>query len=238
MNKISNFFVKIGQGIKKGFFGLINWVKNTAWIQPLLIVGLIFGVILSIKPVTSWVSGLLNPDETYQFFDNHPAKLGKDGKPEDMSTEGTSIIIYYSKETVTDIAKDLDNLEHLNVKYHCIDVTGESYYDDADEIENYKKNLGDCFSQVEDEYNKIIAENNKLYSNTFSETSDSDNYVTFDDDTLSQLPLFVRYDNNKLMGVKYELTDPNGTEKNTKNILTRFFTGTTEDWGKKYPANY
>lgn len=37
MKKIGNFFAKIGQGIKKGFLGLISWIKNTAWIQPLLL---------------------------------------------------------------------------------------------------------------------------------------------------------------------------------------------------------
>ena len=78
MNKVGNFFVKIGQGIKKGFLGLIDWVKNTAWIQPLLIVGLIFGVILSIKPVISWVDGLLNPDQTYAFYNEHETEFSED----------------------------------------------------------------------------------------------------------------------------------------------------------------
>ena len=68
MKKVGNFFAKIGQGIKKGFLGLVNWIKNTAWIQPLLIVGLIFGVIMSIKPFVSWIGGVLNPDENYRFL--------------------------------------------------------------------------------------------------------------------------------------------------------------------------
>jgi len=38
------------------FFARIwGWIKETAWVQPLLIVGLIFGVIFSIPAITGWI---------------------------------------------------------------------------------------------------------------------------------------------------------------------------------------
>ena len=73
--KVGNFFVSIGRGIKKGFFGLINWIKTTAWIQPLLIVAVILGIILCIKPVGSLIGNLFNPDTTYQFYRQHTADM-------------------------------------------------------------------------------------------------------------------------------------------------------------------
>lgn len=45
LRAIGGFFAKIGR-----------WIRDTAWIQPLLIVGGIFAVIFSIPYITSWVS--------------------------------------------------------------------------------------------------------------------------------------------------------------------------------------
>ena len=44
LRAIGNFFVKIGR-----------WIKNTAWVQPLLIVGALFGVIFSISPIVKGI---------------------------------------------------------------------------------------------------------------------------------------------------------------------------------------
>ncbi|MCI6329311.1 MAG: hypothetical protein MR775_00585 [Erysipelotrichaceae bacterium] len=51
------------------FFAKIwNWIKDTAWVQPLLIVGLIFGVIFSIPSIVDGITNLVkqaNAAETY-----------------------------------------------------------------------------------------------------------------------------------------------------------------------------
>ena len=52
LRAIGNFFKKIGR-----------WIKDTAWIQPLLIVGGIFAIIFSIPYLTKWVKSWFN-DET------------------------------------------------------------------------------------------------------------------------------------------------------------------------------
>lgn len=46
LKSIGAFFVKIW-----------HWIKETAWVQPLLIVGAIFAVIFSIPYITEWVGG-------------------------------------------------------------------------------------------------------------------------------------------------------------------------------------
>ena len=51
------------------FFARIwTWIKETAWVQPLLIVGIIFAVIFSIPSITEWIQGIAdnaNSAETY-----------------------------------------------------------------------------------------------------------------------------------------------------------------------------
>ena len=41
------------------FVKIWDWIKETAWIQPLLIVGIVFGIIFSISPLVSWIQGIL-----------------------------------------------------------------------------------------------------------------------------------------------------------------------------------
>ena len=58
----------IGQFFAKIFGGLWNWIKETAWVQPLLIVGMIFAVIFSIPTISEWVQNVaesINSAETY-----------------------------------------------------------------------------------------------------------------------------------------------------------------------------
>jgi len=47
LKAIGAFFVRIGR-----------WIKDTAWVQPLLIVGAIFAVIFSIPSIVKWVEGI------------------------------------------------------------------------------------------------------------------------------------------------------------------------------------
>jgi hypothetical protein len=65
MKPIGRFFGKI-------FGGLWNWIKETAWVQPLLIVGTIFAIIFSIPTITEWVNGIAenfnSPESYYRNF--------------------------------------------------------------------------------------------------------------------------------------------------------------------------
>ncbi len=60
-------------GIGAIFVKIWSWIKETAWIQPLLIVGIIFGVIFSIPSVTGWIQGLADSatsaETYYKKFD-------------------------------------------------------------------------------------------------------------------------------------------------------------------------
>src|SRR5574344_2055947 len=58
------------------FIKLWNWIKETAWIQPLLIVGLVFALVFSISPFVNWINGL-NSDEssTVSYFEKYQYSL-------------------------------------------------------------------------------------------------------------------------------------------------------------------
>ena len=62
---IGGFFVKIGR-----------WIKDTAWIQPLLIVGGIFAIIFSIPYISKWVSSWFSDsNEAVAFYNKHKVSL-------------------------------------------------------------------------------------------------------------------------------------------------------------------
>lgn len=52
-----------------GFFVSIwRWIKETAWVQPLLIVGIIFGVIFSIPPIVSGINAIRDRNESAETY--------------------------------------------------------------------------------------------------------------------------------------------------------------------------
>lgn len=58
-----------------GFFAKIwRWIVETAWIQPLLIVGLIFGVIFSIPSISSWINEQSENKDKYAYYNKHTIK--------------------------------------------------------------------------------------------------------------------------------------------------------------------
>jgi hypothetical protein len=58
----------IGAFFGRVFGGIWHWIKETAWVQPLLIVGMIFSVIFSIPTISEWVQNIaesINSAESY-----------------------------------------------------------------------------------------------------------------------------------------------------------------------------
>ena len=48
-----------------------RWICETAWIQPLLIVGLIFAVVFSIPSISSWINDLSKSQSHYDFYNDN-----------------------------------------------------------------------------------------------------------------------------------------------------------------------
>ncbi|MCQ2795286.1 MAG: hypothetical protein MJ214_03675 [Bacilli bacterium] len=60
--------MKILKAIGGVFVKIWRWIKNTAWVQPLLIVGAIFGVIFSIPAISNGIQGLINGANSADTF--------------------------------------------------------------------------------------------------------------------------------------------------------------------------
>lgn len=77
LTAIGNFFKKIW-----------TWIKETAWVQPLLIVGLIFGVIFSIPSIVKGINELAaKKDNAINFYYNYQESLvgGKDSNADKLT---------------------------------------------------------------------------------------------------------------------------------------------------------
>lgn len=79
---------KIFKTIGRGFKAIWDWIKTTAWIQPLLIVALVFGVIFSISPLTELFKSWSNSDTAGEFYKDH--RKGFADLYSDIFTSGNS----------------------------------------------------------------------------------------------------------------------------------------------------
>jgi hypothetical protein len=76
LKAIGAFFVKIWR-----------WIKDTAWVQPLLIVGAIFAVIFSIPSITNWANSF-TLNSTNSFY--NAQKMNLEGETDDKSANSAS----------------------------------------------------------------------------------------------------------------------------------------------------
>ncbi|MGM9873457.1 MAG: hypothetical protein ACI31G_00860 [Bacilli bacterium] len=92
LRAIGNFFVRIGR-----------WIRDTAWVQPLLIVGGIFAIVFSIPYITRWVqSWYASGAEDVTYYNKF--KLSLDGCDEQKS-KADQLLQYledYSNDTQTE----------------------------------------------------------------------------------------------------------------------------------------
>lgn len=80
LRAIGGFFVRIGR-----------WIKETAWIQPLLIVGAIFGIIFAIPHIINGVKGWFNEsDSANKYFAKFQLSLDKANVIPDGKYTGSS----------------------------------------------------------------------------------------------------------------------------------------------------
>ncbi len=113
---------KILLAIAKPFVALWNWIKETAWVQPLLIVGCIFAIIFSIPYIVSGIQSLISDDDAFEYLEDNM-----------LSMEDT-----YKGESEADEFLEL----YLDVANEWTDIyTGESTSTTA--IDSFKKKYGE-----------------------------------------------------------------------------------------------
>lgn len=108
LRAIGHFFAKIGR-----------WIANTAWVQPLLIVGGIFAIIFSIPYIKRGIEGLVNKDtdNDYAWYEAHALTLTEDGQADRL----LGYLENYSAENSKKIKDEFgDKFLLAFVKQNCI----------------------------------------------------------------------------------------------------------------------
>ena len=171
LRAIGGFFAKIGR-----------WIANTAWIQPLLIVGGIFGVIFSIPYIKQGIDGLVaasKADTTMSYYTNRAVSLTNAethesdfdlllNALEDNDADGYVKNKYgskfflsfvtencsYCKECVAGFESLDSNFSEweLDEKYNLVAVMVDTTNDDGDYLAKY------VFEEHQDFFDEIVGE--------------------------------------------------------------------------------
>ena len=167
LRAIGAFFAKIGR-----------WIANTAWIQPLLIVGGIFGIIFSIPYIKQGIEGLQTDttDYEYEYYSDHALALEKDGKAdkllgylenfeehkEDIKSEfGSQFFLSFVKADCSNCKDCVDGFKSLDTNFKKWELKNKfKFYtilvDKTDDDDEYMAKP--LLSDHNDLFNEIAAE--------------------------------------------------------------------------------
>lgn len=96
LRAIGRFFARIGR-----------WIKETAWIQPLLIVGGIFAIIFSIPYITKWVGSWFSSESAAEkFYSSYETSLKKAEEHKSDVDKLFDYLDHYEKNTATQAEKN------------------------------------------------------------------------------------------------------------------------------------
>ena len=148
LRAIGAFFAKIGR-----------WIANTAWIQPLLIVGGIFAVIFSIPYIKTAIENaqIDNTDYDYEYYKGKSLGLEEGGKAEQLFD-------YFDENKIEDISKEFGKKFFVSfVKEDCA----------------YCKECVSGFKNFESNFSSLVGGEDqfKLYTILIDKKDDDDNYL-------------------------------------------------------------
>ena len=147
LRAIGAFFVKIGR-----------WIANTAWIQPLLIVGGIFAVIFSIPYIKTAIENaqIDNTDYDYEYYKSKALGLEENGRAQ-------KLFDYLDEEDFTNINNEFGKKFFVTfAKEDCA----------------YCKECVAGFKNLEGNFGSLVGEGEfKMYTIIVDETDDDGNYL-------------------------------------------------------------
>jgi len=146
MKKIGNFFGSIWR-----------WFKETAWIQIILLVGVVVGVVLCINPVVNGIKGLIESNKTVTFYKDNRITYDQYTQyvsEQENGEENQFIVLFYSDtcshcEKIQKYVRDFYK-ENDTQTIYTINISDDEYITTSD-----KQVLGDTFAPI---YNNMAAE--------------------------------------------------------------------------------
>jgi thioredoxin-related protein len=118
-NPIKKFLKVVGHGLAVAFKAVVHFIQLNAWIQPLLVIGVIFGLIFGLagipKIITS-IKSCSNTTEKLEKFKNVTNLKTVDELKEQQEKDGDFIIIFGTStcEICSNFAKSLNNYHAKN----------------------------------------------------------------------------------------------------------------------------
>lgn len=243
-----------------GFFKRIwEWIKNTAWVQPVLIVSLIFAVIFSINPIIKGVKSALNSgNKEGAFYKAHDTKfssihIGEEENGQQITLNGKQLqnnkdclVVYVDLANKADEAysfeKYLKNFssQHSEVKIFVVNTGSKDYLDD----DEGQKNNDITYNLYEPLYDgDKNNENCTAYLPTEAfdydikysawEADGENQYLNGNTDNIAlNSPTFVKYKDGKPVDMRFDLSsykDKNDKQINEVTILNDLWNGTNKN---------
>ena len=167
MKKIGNFFGSIWR-----------WFKDTAWIQIILLVGVVVGVVLCINPVVNGIKSLVQSQQTVTFY--------KDKKI--TYTEYESLVNYQE----AGLENQFIVLFYSDTCSHCesIQKSVRSFYKDNQDQKIYTINIDDE-DDITQADKSILAESYARVYNNMAPEEKNEDYENYPINDLIVTPTFV-----------------------------------------------
>ena len=172
LRAIGRFFARIGR-----------WIRDTAWIQPLLIVGGIFAIIFSIPGITKWVqSWFKSGDASVSFYHNNNYKKLTNGEDNGVGSDADGLLSFIfsddSEKTEEQYKKYGEKFFVTFVQEEC-SVCESVYKGWKTAKDNWGKATG--FNRVKDKDGNVIYEAKKndfkVYTIFVDEVNDDDKNI-------------------------------------------------------------
>lgn len=182
------------------FFARIwRWIRETAWVQPLLIVGLIFGVMFSIKPIVEAVKASQQKSESAETY-YRQFQVSLEGGKDSQASKLTRQIM----QSCNDQVNSIDASYGLGNKFFLMFVA-----EDCDECNNAKGG----FEYFQQNFSTIYSvDNNSSFSvvTIFTDelkTSDKDDEQTIFMEYLEDNSDFFEYAGGTIYGSPYFINE-------------------------------
>jgi len=141
--------------MKNLFDRIWDWMKNTAWFQVVLLVGVVVAVVLSISPITNAISDAVANAEREKYYEynriNYDTLLDNINKLDSGEQDGFAVIfVNPSDADYSEVQEGIDTYEQTDnaVKIYQFNVTinddnasSNQYNDDANWYAYYETNI-------------------------------------------------------------------------------------------------
>lgn len=199
---------KVLHAIGSFFSKIFNWIKNTAWIQPLLIVGIIFGIIMSIKPISKWISDIANVQTDSTFYKDNLVNYDTFAKKVESNGDNDVLLVIFIDEENRQCEQCKSSQEqfdtffsdnHTNAEagrnYNVIvlDTAADEFFED--QLDD-KTKLKDAWDDIVVPYNFV-----RVWEDMPTDFNDGSENFSEQDEKHIPTPTIARFDGTTCVGI-------------------------------------